>query len=631
MNKPEVCDIGVITVIGIELDAMLQAFGAKDSSKVERNQRPYWKVSINSPNEDRDLSVVIGFCAKAGTVSAALRTVRFLQDYSPALVVLAGIAAGDKRKYKLGDVVFATKIADLSMAQVEKGVTRVRATIPDMPSDVAQLVGSFRCDASELKKRSWAVLEKLGQPYKCPRETKQKAAFKKRVSSSPQVHDCVIGSGNLLVRDGNKFIEYQGIEPQIRAIEMEAAGMYHALQDVNPNQAWLVVRGISDFGDKSKDKGYNAQPYASASAAAYVRLFTENAFERRLLVGGTPFREVESPISQPTPPVTTNTTGLVLVSSLSTEPISDNTNPLEIMLNELRIEWAKAPTLDILTRIGHLRSIEHWNVAPALLRARALRFEADVVLFLLDDRDRADNILLEADQLAKPTRLQQARIQAYRNGPEAAAGQLNGPKTLDEWNLRMAFLLGCAKTKELLAEFSNPPDGVGPDAESRRLHGLALICEQKIDAASGELTAARIKKPGLFAIRVANAILDYFKVISPGAPQQYFTLSPLPIPVGFLKSDGASLEKLETSAGEFRELAKLVPETSAIHIELEIWLLACLANHAARQADAIEQCNRILNLKPAEPLTLQWVSERRYPMDTTSQIKALAEKLKVEI
>lgn len=634
VNEPEDCDLGILTVVGVELQAMLVAFGAAGQQPEERNHRKYWRAKIYSPNEGRNLDVVVGFCGKPGTVSAALQTVRFLREFSPALLVLAGIAAGDKKaKFKLGDVVIGVKVADLSVGQVENGKTRVRPTIPDLPSDVAQLVRSFSCDEAELGRRALEVLKSLGKPLEQPSDAKALKRFNKTVSRPPRVRDCVIGSGNLLVRDGDKFTEYQTIEPQIRAIEMEAAGMVHALEDMGGQQAWLVVRGISDFGDKKKDKLFDAQPYASVTAAVYVRLFAENGFDRRILMGASrpplPARSEVARLSGSPPGLAGGTMSVLAVSAATV--LQGSRDSLGEELGGLRAEFERVPADHILKKVQALRGKTAWGSAPAETRAQVIRFQAELVLAFREDVVRAEQLSVEADTLARGNRTLRARLHARMYGVQAAVEQLGSPVDLGEWNLRMSLLLQSGQTKSMLDQFENPPEGVGPNAESRRLHAVALVTDRQIGAAETEVALASKRNPDSFLLRFAAALVGYFGALSPAAPPGLYVLSPIPVPLRLVKGDALSLAKLEKAGLEFEALAGIPATPVRLHAELLLWQLACLANHVARQAEATQHCQEVLRSEPGNVLALQWASERHYPIDKAAQIASLATQLNVRL
>ena len=633
MKSPEECDLGILTVISIEKDAMLEAFGITRQAPTMIRNWPYWHAVVDLQNGEPPLKVVIGICSEAGTVSGALRTVRFFQDFDPGLFILAGIAAGQKEKYLMGEVVTALDVADLAMAQVEGGVITTRPTITKCPHSVLQLLRGFSCDLAQLTSATTRILKKMRKSLKRPSEKEARAAFDKEVARKPKVKDCVIGSGNLLVRDKDKFGEFQRIHPKITAIEMEAAGMVQALKDVKPEQPWLVVRGISDYGDDQKDKLVDCQPYAAASAAAYVHILARDA-SIRLYLGRTAPSGIAvgmgsaSPTSNSTPAGTSFAAlGVALPGIIEHE----GKHSLAEALEKLKAKWVESPSPDVLARVQALRSTTSWQKATPETQARALRLEGEFGLILNQDLEAAKKLLDEADAIHSGDRVFGARLAARTIGPKEAALGLGATKTLEEWNVQMALFIEANEVDMMNNVWNKPPAGIGPDAESRRLHALALITKKELGPARAEIEAALKIKPDAFALRFTNAMLDYYDALSPATPDTYFVLYPIPIHVSFVKQNVDSLKKLTKATETFSALAAPLPANGLLRRQLQLWTMASLANDAKRQKEAGELCRKILSEEPGQPIALQWATERGYLLDITDDIKALADRLGLNI
>jgi nucleoside phosphorylase len=82
-----------------------------------------------------------------------------------------------------------------------------------------------------------------------------------RESTMPTIHYGTIASGNQIMRHG-KTRESCRKELDILCFEMEAAGLMNSF-------SCLVVRGICDYADSHKNKGW--QEYAAITAAAYAK------------------------------------------------------------------------------------------------------------------------------------------------------------------------------------------------------------------------------------------------------------------------------------------------------------------------------------------------------------------------
>ncbi len=632
MNPPESCDLAILTVTEIELDQMRRAFTLSGSIKdtppklVCNNGRLYWRQSLRSAREDRELSIVIGNVARAGMVAAALRTVRFLLDYTPSLIVLAGIAGGWKGKVKIGDVIRPQNVLDLSASVAQGGKFDYRSNHHRLKVRVAEMLGTGWLNLADLETHTWRI---LGQGQ-APRATANKEHYDGYIAARPGVHDGVLACGDILVRDSQKFPEWAENNQQLQGFEMETGGMVQALEQFHETLSWLVVRGVSDFCDEHKSNEF--QPYAAATAAAYVRLFAEYCFEGGMLSQATNSAVFAPPSPTLTPIVApaTSDIGVNLPTIQALEIPLSGSSTVTKLWESIKEKWALGQSESTLRELASLRSDVHFQRAPPELRARVLRFEADAGLILNHDIPGAEALAGQADQIAAPNRAFAARIRAAAGDVVGALASLNEPSNLEEWNTRMNVQLQHGDAPGMLVEFDRPPDGVGPDTESHRLRTLALLTTREIALAETSFNRIKTKRPGAFAVRLAGAYLDYFRTLSPGAPESAYTLTPNPVSLGFVKRDSASLAALDQAAKEFADLAALSPANSNVRRQMQQWQLAALANHVEHQAEAAALCAELLAVFPGDRTIINWSEERRY-VTSGDRVDALAFELGITL
>lgn len=90
--------------------------------------------------------------------------------------------------------------------------------------------------------------------------------FPFRDPQEPERYIATMASSNA-VRSDNPFKEAQNPLRKTLAFDMEGAAFYEVATHFPPVQA-LVVKGVSDYGDKDKDDSYHN--YASAISALYL-------------------------------------------------------------------------------------------------------------------------------------------------------------------------------------------------------------------------------------------------------------------------------------------------------------------------------------------------------------------------
>lgn len=120
----------------------------------------------------------------------------------------------------------------------------------------------FQCDLAGPDILFESTYEHIGGPTcdECNKDRRVKRAT--RASPDIVIHYGTIASGNQVMKDGVTRDRISAELGSILCFEMEAAG----LMNIFP---CLVIRGICDYADSHKNKGW--QPYAAATAAACAK------------------------------------------------------------------------------------------------------------------------------------------------------------------------------------------------------------------------------------------------------------------------------------------------------------------------------------------------------------------------
>lgn len=175
---------------------------------------------------------------------AATATVALIEKWNPDAVVLLGIAAALHDDLKLGDVVVATQI----VGYIESG----KAEASDDPQAFLLMPGvrSFDCSPDLVKH----VLN-LEFAYRDAFQKWKEACSRDRdaLNVAPSCCEAIIASGPVVSASVAFARWVRGHNRNIKALEMEAAGVMSAVRDRVDQARSLVVRGISDFGDERKN------------------------------------------------------------------------------------------------------------------------------------------------------------------------------------------------------------------------------------------------------------------------------------------------------------------------------------------------------------------------------------------
>lgn len=258
-------DVLVLTALPIELSAARQALNINEGVQpiVTSTGLHVWKTEIIR-NDGIRANCAIACFSSAGNVDASSITTTLLIELQPKNVIMLGIAAGMREKCALGEVVLSEQVvAYEGAALIEGGATehRPKSTVLDLK--VRQDVSTYLSNKSSLESRlikSYEALEII-LPDSIEIGPVTKGVMPKTVT---------IGSGEKLLRDPEKFKALKELNGKIEVAEMEGAGVFAAC--ALHRKPVLMIRGISDFGDSTKDNRFHdlAAKAAAAVTADYI-------------------------------------------------------------------------------------------------------------------------------------------------------------------------------------------------------------------------------------------------------------------------------------------------------------------------------------------------------------------------
>jgi nucleoside phosphorylase len=272
----ETTDVAILTVIPAELHAALAAFGIpEENRRKDKSGTVYYYGQLTSALCRRSFSVMIGCIGMAGNPSAAAATTEFIQSHQPKVFFLLGIAAGVRGKVKIGEVVFSDRVVayepEALLREAGRTWAEPRPDIDRIPHTMNQDLMAYRGDLARIAQR----VEHLGLPAPKPGFW-QKKAFRDHVAGEVALRIATIASGEKLLRDPAKLHAIRNrLHGKVEVGEMEAAGVVAACS--RKGIPWLVVRGISDFGDRLKNDAFHG--YAAGRAAAALADFIEHGLD----------------------------------------------------------------------------------------------------------------------------------------------------------------------------------------------------------------------------------------------------------------------------------------------------------------------------------------------------------------
>lgn len=229
----------------------------------------YYRGELESKRAKRSYSTVVICLGEPGNSTAAAAVTAAIGTFEPKAVFLSGIGGGIRKRTKIGDAVFSERILAYEPAAIAGGKRPRLAPRPDTerPSySMMQDLASWLSDKQRTA-RMHVRFQELGE---IPRAKHgQEETYRDNVSTPVSTRAETVASGDKLIKNAASFYRLQKLHDKIKVVEMEAVGLVAACR--RASKPWLVVRGISDFGDEFKDDQFHT--YASLTAAVALADF----------------------------------------------------------------------------------------------------------------------------------------------------------------------------------------------------------------------------------------------------------------------------------------------------------------------------------------------------------------------
>ncbi len=205
---------------------------------------------------------VVTFVGEMNPEHAAIQTERLLARWSPRAVVMLGIAAGIHEDVRVGDVVIAS--------QVDSYLASAKAQAGSTPDSFEFALGGMAYQGdhdflTQVRNFEFAHLQAFAHwRQACAQEladlvpeeaTRTDLVQKGLVREGPEIPDAHIASGPV-VGVAQQFTQWLRAkrDRNLKALDMESAGLVAAAMKRKEPTRTLVLRGISDYGDERKSQ-----------------------------------------------------------------------------------------------------------------------------------------------------------------------------------------------------------------------------------------------------------------------------------------------------------------------------------------------------------------------------------------
>ena len=209
----------------------------------------YWKTQLVIGSHSL---VAYSMCLpQMGLVSAASGVSQATRTLAPKVVAMTGICAGRKGDCDLGDAIAATLTWDYGSGKFVKK----DGDVVFEPSPI-QVIADATVQS--------AITALIADNGKAQKYYDECSGY--RTKSVPRIHKGPLASGAAVQNHEEFFSGVASQHRKILGVDMEAFGVAWACyQSLEPQPKWLVVKGVSDFADGTKED--DIQSFASYFSA----------------------------------------------------------------------------------------------------------------------------------------------------------------------------------------------------------------------------------------------------------------------------------------------------------------------------------------------------------------------------
>ena len=233
------CDIALLTATPREFEVLTSLLDEVKELIIENNDSLiYYTARINSQN--KSFSIIVPYPVSMGLESAVSSTTKTITHFSPSLIIMCGICAGNKNVTKIGDLIIAEKTVNYS-------------NVVEIESSEKGAKKKFMQNADSINKNLKARLTLFANSKAINLITDK---MELPPNLQPKCHLGLMVTGNSLLRSDEKMKEINDSYHGVKGMDMETHGLYFAASNSNKENIPLYasMKAVSDFGDETNHK-----------------------------------------------------------------------------------------------------------------------------------------------------------------------------------------------------------------------------------------------------------------------------------------------------------------------------------------------------------------------------------------
>ncbi len=234
-------DVVIMTATPQEFESIKSELDDISEIDIEANDSNiYYETKLKGPKGY--LKIILPYPNGMGIESAVNSTTKAISLFSPDMVIMCGICAGNKNVVQIGDLIIAEKTINYgNVVEIEKeGQVSKKKFMQSAESINKNLKG--RLTIFSTSQSFLGVVDSLNIPEGLKRKP-----------------NCQLGlmvTGSTLMRSDEKMRDINDSYHGVKAMDMETHGVYFASTNTNKdsNPLFVSMKGVSDYGDNSNHK-----------------------------------------------------------------------------------------------------------------------------------------------------------------------------------------------------------------------------------------------------------------------------------------------------------------------------------------------------------------------------------------
>ncbi|MBG4981437.1 5'-methylthioadenosine/S-adenosylhomocysteine nucleosidase [Pseudomonas aeruginosa] len=255
------CDVFILTALAHpeysaleQLDFNWGPFEPLDRTQLIR----YGSLKVG----ERTIKIGAAFCARMGTVAAAILTTKAALRLNPKIIIMAGICAGIEGKANIGDVVAADVSWDWQSGKyIDKNGDETFESSPhhiNIDDELRNKIFMLKRD-----EEFWSSLSIHAKEFDL---------------ASPKLVTGPMATGSSVLADVRVAERIRSVQHRnVTGLDMETYGVYASVSATLTDSDFVSLKSVCDNGDKKKDDKY--QQYASLISAKVVEHFLRKYYQ----------------------------------------------------------------------------------------------------------------------------------------------------------------------------------------------------------------------------------------------------------------------------------------------------------------------------------------------------------------